>query len=67
MAAKNIETTLLDTARGCGWTLAELARQAELPYSAVHGFVRTDRRITLRSAAKLAAALGLELRPKRRR
>ena len=67
MATKDIETTLLDAARGCGWTLAELARRAELPYSAVHGFVRTDRRITLRSAAKLAAALGLELRPKRRR
>jgi len=63
---QDIEDTLLTAARGCGWSIAELARRAGLPYSAVHGFVRSDRLITLRSAARLAEALGLELRPVRR-
>jgi plasmid maintenance system antidote protein VapI len=61
---KDIEQALLDAARKSGLTIAELARQAELPYSAVHGFVKSGRLITLRSAAAIARALGLELKRK---
>ncbi len=63
MKGKDIEQVLLHAARTSGQTIAELARRAGLPYSAAHGFVRSERAITLKSAAKLAKALGLELRP----
>ena len=61
---KDIEKTLLDAARKSGLTMAELARRAKLPYSAVHGFVKSGRLITLRSAAAIAKALKLELKQK---
>lgn len=63
---QDIEQTLLDAARKSGLSMAELARRAELPYASVHGFVTSNRAITLRTATKLATALGLELRRKRR-
>jgi len=59
---KDIEQTLLNAAWKSGWSIAELARRAKLPYSAVHGFVKSGRLITLRSGAAIAKALGLELR-----
>jgi hypothetical protein len=37
-----------------------------LGYATTHGFIMGDRTISVRSAAKLAAALGLVLRPVRR-
>ena len=57
----NIERQLLDEATRSGLTMAELSRRSKVPYSAVHGFLTDDRRLSLRSAAKLAQALGLEL------
>ena len=62
----DIEKQLLDAARATGLSMAELTRAAGLPYSAVHGFLKSGRRLSLRSAAKLAVALRLELRPVRR-
>ncbi|HUU85260.1 MAG TPA: hypothetical protein VM243_17305 [Phycisphaerae bacterium] len=59
---QDIETTLRDAARQSGLSIAELGRRAELPYAVVHGFVTSGRLITLRSAAGIARALGLELR-----
>jgi len=44
-----------------------LSRESGLQYQTVHGFVTADRQISIGSAAKLAEALGLELRPTKRR
>ncbi len=63
----NIETQLWRAVRDSGWSLAELARRADVRYSSVHGFARSKRAITLKTGARLAQALGLELRPARKR
>ena len=63
----SIEQTLLDAARQSGLSIAELARRADLPYAVAHGFITSGRLITLRSAAGIARALDLELRPAKRR
>ncbi len=62
----DIEGQLKDAAKRSGLSVNALALQSGLNYAIVHGFVKADRQITLRSAAKLARLLGLELRPARR-
>ncbi len=47
--------------------MKRLSDESGVPYSAVHGFMVNDRRISLRNAAKLAKTLGFELRPVQRR
>ena len=42
------------------------SKQADVEYSAVHGFVEGSRDVTLATASKLADVLGLELRPERK-
>lgn len=42
------------------------SKQADVDYSAVHGFVEGSRDVTLATASKLADVLALELRPKRK-
>ena len=59
----NIEKQLLDTAVGSDLNMFELSKRSQVPYSAVHGFITGGRRLSLRSAAKLAKVLKLELRP----
>ena len=63
----DIETQLQDAARKSGLSMYALSKQSGVRYSAMHGFLTGDRRISLRSAAQLAAVLGLELRPVRRK
>lgn len=63
---KDIKKTLLDAARNSGLSIAELARRAKLPYACVHGFLKSDRQITIASAAALARVLKLELKRKGR-
>jgi len=46
-----------------GRSLNALAKSANMPYAVVHGFANGNRDIYLTSAAKIAATLGLELRP----
>ena len=60
---KDIEQSLLEAARKCGLSLAELSRRAELPYATVHGFIVDEKHITLKSAAAIARVLGLQLVP----
>ena len=69
MIGKDLSRILREGIRASGMTRAELTRRSGLHYSAVHGFVGSDRDLTLRSATKLLRALGLEatLRPVRRR
>ena len=45
-----------------GLSRFELARRAGISYAIVHRFVGGDRDITLGTASKLCAVLGLELR-----
>ncbi len=44
-----------------------LSKKSGVAYAAVHGFWTADRRLSLRSAAQLAAVLKLEIRPIRRK
>lgn len=59
----DIERQLKEAALESGLSMLEISKRANVPYSAVHGFMTSDRRLSLRSGAKLAAMLGLELRP----
>jgi plasmid maintenance system antidote protein VapI len=59
----DIERQLRDAAKRSGSSIKQLAGKSDIPYSALHRFLVNDRGITLRSAAKLARVLGLELRP----
>ncbi len=52
---------LRDAARQSRLIMFALSKLSGVPYSAVHGFLTGDRRLSLRSAAKLATVLGLEL------
>ena len=64
--AADIEQQLRRTAKRCGLSMLALSKRSGVPYSAVHGYMTGDRRISLRNAAKLAKVLGLELKPKGR-
>ena len=46
-----------------GWSILQLAKRADVPYAAAHGFVNGTRDVVLSTAAKLCKTLGLELRP----
>ena len=60
----NIEQSLRAAARRSGLSMKAMADRGGIPYAAVHNFVTDDERtVTLTTAAKLAAVLGLELRP----
>lgn len=62
-------TTILQTAiERDPRSLYKFAKDCNLPYATVHRFVRGERvGISLTTAAVLAQALGLELRPVRRK
>lgn len=66
-AAGNLEATIreaIDRWEAESGTLNQLAAAAGVPYPMVYRFARGSRpSITLATADKLAAALGLELRP----
>jgi plasmid maintenance system antidote protein VapI len=53
--------------RRSGLTRAELSRRSGVAYSVVHRFCERERDLTLRVASRLAEAVGLELRPIKRR
>ncbi len=60
---KNIEDALRRAARTSGMSINAMALQSKIPYAALHHFVTKDEKtLTLRTAAKLAKTLGLELR-----
>ena len=49
-----------------GRSLYAIAKDAEVAYSVLHRFVSGDRTVNLDTASKIASALGLELRKKRK-
>ena len=64
---RNIEQQLREAARGSGLSIRQLALRSGCGYQSMHGFITQSRGLTLTVAARLAAMLGLELRPARRR
>ena len=63
--------TMTEILRGAleadGRPLLRIADAAGLPYPVVHHFAKGRRGLTLASVEKLAAVLGLELRPRKGR
>ena len=53
--------------RASGMSILQLAKRADVHYSALHGFIKSDRDIAISTAAKLCRVLGLGLRPVARR
>ena len=62
----DIEKQLRDAALKSGLSILALSKRSGVAYSGMHGFLTGNRRITLRVAARLAAALNLGLHPVRR-
>ncbi len=52
--------------RQTGWSIKQLAERSGVAYVIAHGVVTGTRDPVLATAAKLCAALGLELRPVRK-
>ncbi len=63
----DLKQTLRAAALATGWSMNRIAKATGLNYQTVHGFLTSDRAISIDSAARLAELLGLELRPARRR
>ena len=61
----DIERQLRQAAKGSGMSVKALANKAQLAYASAHRFVNGDG-LTLKSAARLARVLGLELVPMKR-
>ena len=67
MMSTSIENQLRQAARKSGLSIKAMSDRASIPYAAMHRFITNDAGgITLKTAAKLAALLGLELRRKQR-
>ena len=62
----DIERQLKDAARRSGLSMKALSERSGIWYASIHGFLVNNRQISIGTAARLAEALGLELRPKRR-
>lgn len=63
----NLERQLRQAIRDSGLTIYRLAKDSGVSQPVLSRFVNGKRGITLATASKLAEALGLELRPKRKR
>ena len=61
--SRSIEQQLRNAARRSGLSMLQLSKRARLPYASIHNFVANDQGLSLRSAAKLAKVLALELQP----
>lgn len=63
----DMRATLKEAFRASGWSILKLAKTAGIAYCAAHGFATGTGDLKLSTASRIAAALGLELRPIRRR
>ena len=59
----SMEETIRERFQKSGLSIKKLTDLAGTPYSAVHAFLNFQSTITLPTADKLCAVLGLELRP----
>jgi plasmid maintenance system antidote protein VapI len=64
---ETLAETLLRTFLDSGQTVATASRGAGIAQPVLHRFVHGQRDLTLRTADKLAAYFGLDLRPRARR
>jgi len=62
----DLAETLRTAFEKSGMNRHELSRRTGIAYSVIHRFMAGDKDLNLRTASKIADALGLELRPKRR-
>ena len=62
-----ITETLRKAAIDSGKSILCLSRESGLHYNSIHGFYKGTKTMTLESADKLAAVLGLELKPIKKR
>ncbi|MFH0981187.1 MAG: helix-turn-helix transcriptional regulator [Planctomycetota bacterium] len=62
----DLEAQLRSAIQASGWSIKRLADTAGTSYGLTHRFCTGGGGITLRTAAKLAAVLGLELRKARK-
>ncbi len=51
----------------CGLSILQVSIQADVPYAAVHGFMRSSRDIRLSTAVKIAKLVGVEFKPIKKR
>ena len=61
--AQDIEAELRRAIVDCGMTRAELSRRSGVAEAVLSFFVNRKRTLTMKTGAKIARALGLELRP----
>ena len=59
----DLETTLREAARASGMSMKRIADEAGLHYATVHGFLASNRTMTLQTASRLCELLGLALSP----
>ena len=60
-ATKAVSLQLREMIRKSGRSIYELAKAADVPYSALHGFMNNERDIRLSTAEAIATALGKKL------
>ena len=65
--SKSISETLRDALRGDGRTMYRLSKDANVDAAVLSRFLSGERDVSLRVMDRLCRALGLELRPTRRR
>ena len=53
--------------KASGWSILRLAKTADVPYCVAHKLATGDGDLMLATASRIAASLGLELRPVRNR
>ena len=63
--SKDIEEQLRDAILNCGMTRQKLSQISGIATSQLCFFVNKERSLTMKSAAKVAKALELELKPKK--
>ena len=66
-AKESVEQAFRRAVRESGLSMLQLCKRSGVGYQSIHAFVTQGRGLTLESVSKLAAVLGLELTPTKRR
>ncbi len=67
MFSMSIVNQLRKSAEASGLSILQMSKRADIPYQAVHGFLRSKRDIRASTVGKLCELFGLELRPVKRK
>ena len=63
MVSMSIDDQLRKVAVASGMSILQMSKRTDIPYAAVHGFLKSKRDIRTSTTAKLCKLFGLELRP----